>query len=87
MTQSINENLKEPKSATIYRIDEDNANPLRVWDKMNKPIYPTMEQMQTLNESSKVIGMSIKWNIVELDIVQFNVMIPSYGVAMIDIQY
>ena len=87
VTQSIDTRLKAPKSAFIYRIDEDNANPLSAWEKMNKPMYPTMEQMETLNQSSQVVGININWKVVDSNVVQFNIMVSSYGVAMIDIQY
>ena len=87
VTQSIDTSLKTPKLAIIYRIDQDNGNPLGAWEKMNKPIYPTLEQMQTLNQSSQVVGMKINWKVVDSNVVQFSATVPSYGIAMIDIQY
>merc|ERR1711933_330186 len=80
--QSIDNDLKAPKSANIYRIDQENANPLGKWDSIDRPVYPTMEQMNALNESTQVVPTGIKWKVINSNTVQFDVMIPSYGVAL-----
>eukprot|EP01084_Bolivina_argentea_P193576 332098_1 len=87
VAQTIDNKLQQPTSAFIYRIDEENSNPLGIWGNMGKPIYPTTEQLNTLNESTQLIPSKIQWKQLNTQTVQFNVLIPTYGIAMIDLQY
>eukprot|EP00483_Globobulimina_turgida_P007809 UN07824 len=74
-----------PKTAIIYRIDEDNVNPVSKWQSMNSPVYPSATQLQTLNESAQLVSASISFSNVDANTVQFDVTLPTYGVAVIDI--
>ena len=76
-----------PKSAKMYRIDEQNVNPVGKWDSMNKPTYPTNQQLQALNSSAQLISTSAQFSNINSNTVQFNVTIPEYGVVVIDVQY
>ncbi len=87
VTQTIDTKLQQPISAFICRIDEANSNPLAIWENMGKPIYPTTQQLNTLNESTQLIPSKIQWKQLNTQTVQFNVLIPTYGIAMIDLQY
>ena len=46
--------------ATEYRIDQDNANPLREWKKMGSPPKPSPEQLQNLKESAQVSAKEVQ---------------------------
>eukprot|EP01084_Bolivina_argentea_P193577 332099_1 len=87
VTQTIDSTVSQPISAFIYRIDEDNCNPLATWINMGKPIYPTVQQLKTLNESTQLIASKIQWKQLNTQTIQFQLVIPVYGVALIDLQY
>ena len=87
ITQSIDNNLKLPKSAYIYRIDENNTNPLGTWQNMGEPIYPTEEQMSALNKSAQLVPVKLNWKEINSNIAQFTVTLTPYAVALIDVQY
>lgn len=76
-----------PKSATMYRIDGNNVNPMAKWESMNSPTYPTQEQLQALNQSAQLVSTNVAFSSINSDTVQFNVTIPTYGVVVIDVQY
>jgi xylan 1,4-beta-xylosidase len=48
-------NAREPVSARIQRIDEEHANPKRLWLELGQPEYLTREQVDQLEEASQLV--------------------------------
>ena len=76
-----------PKTATMYRIDADNVNPISKWKAMGSPTYPTQQQMQQLNASSQYVTKSVTFQNVNSNTAKLDVSIPEYGVVVLDLQY
>jgi xylan 1,4-beta-xylosidase len=49
------DNAREPVKAFIQRIDEDHANPKRLWVEMRQPEYLTSKEIDQLQDASQVI--------------------------------
>ena len=54
---------------------------------MDSPKYPTKDQLQTLNDASQITNTSTHFNTINTDTIQISLMIPEYGVAILDLQY
>jgi xylan 1,4-beta-xylosidase len=67
-----------PNSATIQRVDENNANAYTVWNQMNRPTYPNKQQLDKLFESSKLESETIQFQQQS-----FNLHMPVYSLAVI----
>ena len=72
-----------PGNGIIYRIDEDNCNPLKTWESMGSPIYPTQEEIDRISNSSVVIGKTINVESKSSDTLRFKLNVPVYGMAVI----
>ena len=72
----------------LFRIDENNVNPVSKWKSMGSPQYPTQQQLKILNESTELVTSSIGFININSTTIQFdNVTVPAYGVVVIDIQF
>ena len=87
VNQGIDTNLKNPKTAIIYKVDNENSNAYTKWQEIGKPTYPTMEQLNTMKESAEIANATINLDNINATSVQFSVDIPVYGIAVVDIQY
>ena len=76
-----------PKSAVLYRIDDDNGNVYGEWLKLGKPVYPTMDELNQMNKSSELIGDKVEIMTVNSNTASISLNVPPYGVAVIDLQY
>lgn len=76
-----------PAKALLYRIDENNTNPLSEWMKMGSPEYPTTHELKQLNQTSQLISTPINFTQIDQQSVQFELQMTEYSVAMIDLQY
>ena len=47
---------REPIAASIQRVDEDHANPKRVWQEMGQPEYLSRKDVERLEEASQVVS-------------------------------
>eukprot|EP01084_Bolivina_argentea_P029653 55062_1 len=83
----INNKGNNLKSVTMYRIDENNTNPLATWNQMNSPKYPTAEQMQIINESSQLKPLQISYKTIDSDTIQFDITVNPYDSIVLDLQY
>src|SRR4051812_16679513 len=43
-----------PAAASISRIDDEHANPVRAWKNMGSPTYPTASELHELSDASRV---------------------------------
>ncbi len=78
-------NLAPPKSAWTSRIDEDHANPLRLWKAMGEPTYLKPYQVERLTEASCVMPAPQSWKQDGDDIV-LHVTLPPHAVAMVTLE-
>ena len=49
-----------PSAATMHRIDDENANPLRAWEDMGSPAVPSKAQLTQLMASSEVVPQPLE---------------------------
>ena len=54
---------------------------------MGSPVYPTQQQLQTLNQSSQFVAKPIEFTKIDANTIMFNVTLDMYSVLVIDIQY
>jgi xylan 1,4-beta-xylosidase len=80
------DNAPEPASARLQRIDEDHANPKRLWQDMGEPEYLSDDDLESLEEASRVISekQSLKFNDGS---VFLKVDLPPHAVAAITIEF
>ena len=50
------DNASEPTGARIQRIDEDHANPKRLWQEMGEPEYLSEKDLERLEEASQLVS-------------------------------
>eukprot|EP01084_Bolivina_argentea_P201164 343901_1 len=72
----------------MYRIDNDTTNPLQKWREMGSPQYPSIQQLNELNQSSQLIPFNnLTYTQVNKTTVMFDIKIPIYGVVVLDLSY
>lgn len=71
-----------PKGAWITRIDEDHANPRRLWEAMGKPEYPRPQEVDLLHAASSALPSPQDWKQTGKDI-SVKVTLPPHAVAMV----
>ena len=80
------EGAGKPHSGHLTRIDEDNANPLRLWQEMGKPEYLSVREVDALQVASalnpQVHPLRVLENQIEVD-----VLMPPQSVAALKIEY
>ena len=76
----------EPEQVMIERIDEDHANPRRLWVEMGEPKYPTPSQVQQLQDASRLAAEPHSWQY-EQQTLQLDCQIPPQGVAAITVRF
>jgi xylan 1,4-beta-xylosidase len=76
----------KPKAAFVFRIDEDHVNPRRLWEEMGLPTYPSVSELDRLNEASKLARerQSFKWSD---ETVSFEIDLPPHAVAAIEVEF
>eukprot|EP01084_Bolivina_argentea_P276706 472204_1 len=72
-----------PNKAIVYRIDDDHCNPLKTWEQMGSPMYPTQKQIDMIANSSTLIGEMINVDSKTNDSVTITLDIPIYGMTVI----
>ena len=80
------DNAREPVNAFIQRIDEDHANPKRLWVEMGRPEYLTSREVDRLYDASQVVieKQQLKYDDGRI-VVRAN--IPPHAVAAITIEF
>jgi len=78
-------NFTPPKSAWTARIDEEHANPLRLWEAMGEPTYLKPYQVERLIEASSVTPAPQSWKQEGKDVV-LHVTLPPHGVAIVTLE-
>jgi xylan 1,4-beta-xylosidase len=70
----------------VERIDEDHANPRRLWHEMGEPEYLSHIQVEQLEASSFLVKEPLNWKF-ENQTIQLDVDLPSYAVAAITLEF
>jgi xylan 1,4-beta-xylosidase len=88
-TQLVNINLtnaSNPRAAYIERIDEDHANPRRLWHEMGEPEYLSPLQVEQLEAASHLLKEPLSWRF-ENQVTKLDVDLPPYSVAAITLEF
>ena len=88
-TQPVNIRLtsaSEPRTTYIERIDEDHANPRRLWHEMGEPQYLSHLQVEQLEATSRLVKEPLRWKF-ERQTIQLDVDVPPYAVAAITLEF
>ncbi len=80
------DNTREPVRASIQRIDDDHANPKRLWMEMGQPEHLTSKQMERLEEASQLTTEKQKFSYRDGSIV-LKTSLPAHAVAAITIEF
>ena len=75
-----------PRAAFIVRIDEDHANPRKLWQKMGEPEYLSPPQVSQL-EAASVLTRDLQPLICDHGHIDFKVHLPPQSVASITIEF
>lgn len=79
-------NASAPQAAYVERIDDDHANPHRVWTLMGEPPYLTPSEVERLKAASRVIKEPIGWRSWDRT-VYLDIGVPAHGVAAITMEF
>jgi xylan 1,4-beta-xylosidase len=75
--------LKAASAATIWRVDDANANAFAAWKKMGSPPSPNATQYEELEKASELVPQALQPQRVRLGARSFDVAVPRQGVALI----
>lgn len=77
---------QEPRAAYVERVDEEHANPRRLWQEMGAPEYLSPLQVEQLEAASHVVKEPLSWKY-ENQIVQLDVDLPPHSIASITVEF
>ena len=80
------DNAPEPATARIRRIDEDHANPKRLWQEMGEPEYLGDKDLEDLEEASQLVDEKQPVSFHDGS-VSLKVTLPAHAVAAITIDF
>ena len=75
-----------PRTAWLERIDDDHANPRRLWQTMGEPEYPSALQVEQLAAASALQKEPQPWTYAQGDVV-LAVALPPQSVAAITMEF
>ncbi|MEK6287348.1 MAG: hypothetical protein AABO57_16525 [Acidobacteriota bacterium] len=76
----------EPASAQVRRIDEDHANPRRLWKEMGAPEYLSSSQLDKLQDASQLKREPLDFRYTDGRI-ELDVTLPANSVAAIEFEF
>ncbi len=79
-------NSPEPLTAYIGRVDEDHANPRRLWREMGEPEYLSDRQVEQLQAASQLVKESVAWKHKDGSL-QLDVDLPPHAVAAVTLEF
>ncbi len=88
-TESVKITIRNaPKKCSAYleRIDEDHANPKKIWREMGKPDYLSREQVSNLEETSRLIREPIPCDYADNAAI-FEFKMPPHSVAALTVDF
>jgi len=80
------DNAPEPLGARIQRIDEDHANPKRLWQEMGQPEYLGDKDLESLEEASEVVSEKQTFKFQDGSVF-LKVDLPPHAVAAVTIEF
>ena len=80
------DNAPEPIGARIRRIDEDHANPKRLWQEMGEPEYLSDKDLEDLEEASQLVDEKQPLSFHNGSI-SLQVSLPAHAIATITIDF
>jgi xylan 1,4-beta-xylosidase len=75
-----------PRAVHIKRIDEDHANPKRLWQEMDRPEYLSPGEVDRLREGSQLRPESQPWRSRE-GAIEVEVYLPPHAVAAVTLEF
>jgi xylan 1,4-beta-xylosidase len=78
--------VPRPLAAFAERIDEEHANPKRLWQAMGAPEYLSQGQVEQLQEASQLIRQPQSWNHQE-ETLYLEIRLPPHAVAAITLEF
>jgi Glycosyl hydrolases family 39 len=79
-------NAPEPRVVYIERIDEDHANPRRLWQAMGEPLYLNALQVEQLKAASCLVKQPQPWRCDRQNL-DISISLPPHAVAAITIEF
>ncbi len=76
----------KPRAVSIERIDQQHANPRRLWGTMKKPNYLSPEQVEKLEKASRLEAEPLKWKHREREL-RLTVKLPAQSVAAVTVEF
>ncbi|HEX5883481.1 MAG TPA: hypothetical protein VFY67_02945, partial [Pyrinomonadaceae bacterium] len=80
------DNAREPLAAKIQRIDEEHANPKRLWLEMGQPEYLSSKHVECLEEASRLVDQKQSISFHEGSVL-LKTSLPAHAVAAITIEF
>ncbi|CAN5430999.1 cellulase family glycosylhydrolase [soil metagenome] len=79
-------NAPQKYSAFVERIDENHANPKKVWQQWEEPEYLSAEQVKDLQAASRLIREPLKGNYKDKT-ARFEIKMPPHSVAAVTVEF
>jgi xylan 1,4-beta-xylosidase len=76
----------QPRAIYIERIDEDHANPRRLWQAMGEPVYLNALQVEQLKAISCLVKQPHPWRCEQQNI-DLSFSLPPHAVAAITVEF
>jgi xylan 1,4-beta-xylosidase len=76
--------LAGPRLGYVERIDREHANPKQLWQTMGEPEYPSAQQLERLQEASRLIPEPIAWKYGD-GTLELTLELPPHAVAAITV--
>ena len=83
----VNNVNRKLSKVSMYRIDGNNTNPVQTWKEMSSPMYPTLAQLQKINETSQLVATNVDYKVLNATTTQISLNVPVFGVVLLDLQY
>jgi xylan 1,4-beta-xylosidase len=80
------DNAREPVAARIQRVDEDHANPKRVWLEMGQPEYLAFRDVERLEEASQVVSEKQPFSYRDGSVF-LKASLPAHAIAAITVEF
>jgi len=77
---------RQPKAVFASRIDENHANPRRLWEDMGAPAYPTVSELDQLNDVSKLVREKQPFECAAGSLI-FEVDLPPHAVIAVEVEF
>ena len=87
--QRVNVRLKSarrPRRVYAERIDEQHANPRKLWESMGRPAYLSAAQVEKLKRASRLVKEDQRWQY-ENGHMSCAVTVPPHGIAAVTFEF